>query len=153
MDGKCNICGYKGSIHRHYQTRRRLEADLISSVSNRLEFTRVGVVKTNKKEHSWRVVRCKKETITLYYLVSQFNFLPSDCDTLSVCPCVCGILKLIIVVVDVRSMSVRRGVTGANGGVFIIVMLPSRIVGACVVHPVLQVSLQPLEMRKHCRHV
>lgn len=66
---------------------------------------------------------------------------------------VCVILELIIVVVDVRSVSVRRGVTGANGGVLIVVMLPPLVIGTRVVHPVLQVRLQPLEMRKHRRHV
>lgn len=53
-------------------------------------------------------------------------------------------LNLIIVIVDVGSVSVGTVVTGAGGGVLIIVMLPSLVVGASVVHPVGQVSLQPL---------
>lgn len=42
-------------------------------------------------------------------------------------------------------MAVRSVVSGADGGVLIIVMLPALVVGASVVHPVRQVSLQPLE--------
>lgn len=62
-------------------------------------------------------------------------------------------VELIIVVVDVGSVSVRRGVTRADGGVFIIVMLPTRVIGASVVHPVLEVSLQPLERRENTEMV
>lgn len=53
-------------------------------------------------------------------------------------------LNLIIVIIDIGSISVRRVVAGAGGGVLIIVMLPALVVGASVVHPVRQVSLQPL---------
>lgn len=45
-------------------------------------------------------------------------------------------LELIIVVVDVSSMSVRTGVTRASGGVFVEVVLAALVVGASVVHPV-----------------
>lgn len=41
-------------------------------------------------------------------------------------------------------MSVRTGVSGAGGGVLVIVVLAPLVVGAGVVHPVRQVSLQPL---------
>lgn len=53
-------------------------------------------------------------------------------------------LELIVVVVDISTVSVRTGVTGASGGVFIIVVLTALVSGASVVHPVRQVSLQPL---------
>lgn len=53
-------------------------------------------------------------------------------------------LNLIIVIIDIGSISVRTVVTGAGGGVLVIVMLPALVVGTSVVHPVRQVSLQPL---------
>lgn len=53
-------------------------------------------------------------------------------------------LELIVVVVDISAVSVRTRVTGASGGVFIIVVLTALVSGASVVHPVRQVSLQPL---------
>lgn len=53
-------------------------------------------------------------------------------------------LNLIIVIVDIGSVPVGTVVTGADGGVLIVVMLPALVVGAGVVHPVGQVSLQPL---------
>lgn len=53
-------------------------------------------------------------------------------------------LNLIIVIIDVGSISVWTGVPGASGGVLVIVMLTALVVGASLVHPVRQVSLQPL---------
>lgn len=52
--------------------------------------------------------------------------------------------ELIVVIVDISTMSVRARVTRPYRGVFIIVVLTPVVIGACVVHPVRQVSLQPL---------
>lgn len=53
-------------------------------------------------------------------------------------------LELIVVIVDISSVPVRARVTWAGGGVFIIVVLAAVVSGASMVHPVRQVSLQPL---------
>lgn len=53
-------------------------------------------------------------------------------------------LNLIVVIVDISAVSVRTGVTWASGGVLVIVVLSALVSGASVVHPVRQVSLQPL---------
>lgn len=53
-------------------------------------------------------------------------------------------LELIVVIVDVSAVPVRARVTRAGGGVFIIVVLTALVSGASMVHPVRQVSLQPL---------
>ena len=67
------------------------------------------------------------------------------------CGLCCVSLELIVVVVDVGSVSVRAVVTGANRGVLVVLMLTPLVVGACVVHPVRQVDLQPLVMEEHHR--
>lgn len=54
------------------------------------------------------------------------------------------ILELIVVIVDISAVPVRARVTRADGGVFIIVVLTTVVSGASMVHPVRQVSLQPL---------
>lgn len=75
----------------------------------------------------------------------------SRCDGVDVGGSVAGVkpnydhrLLLIVVVVDVGPMSVGAVVSGADGGVFIIVVLTALVSGARVVHPVRQVGLQPL---------
>lgn len=68
---------------------------------------------------------------------------------LFVCVCVCLLLELIVVIVDISSVSVRTGVTRADWGVFIKVVLTSLVSGASLVHPVRQVSLQPLVKKKN----
>lgn len=54
------------------------------------------------------------------------------------------LLLLIVVVVDVGPVSVRAVVPGADGGVFVVVVLAALVVGSSVVHPVGQVGLQSL---------
>lgn len=60
-------------------------------------------------------------------------------------------MQLIVVIVDISSVSVRTRVTRADGGIFIVVVLTPLISGASLVHPVRQVSLQPLVRKKHHR--
>lgn len=57
-------------------------------------------------------------------------------------------LLLIVVVVDVGPVSVGAVVPGADGGVFIVVVLTALVSGASVVQPVRQVGLQPLGREK-----
>lgn len=54
------------------------------------------------------------------------------------------LLLLIVVVVDVGPVSVRAVVPGADGGVFVVVVLAALVVGSSVVHPVGEVGLQSL---------
>lgn len=61
----------------------------------------------------------------------------------------CVWAALIVVIVDICPMPVRR--PRADGGVFIIVMLTALVMGSGVVHPVLQVSLQPLVRKQSNR--
>lgn len=53
-------------------------------------------------------------------------------------------LLLIVVVVDIGPVSVGAVVSGADGGIFIVVVLTALVSGARVVHPVRHVGLQPL---------
>lgn len=55
-------------------------------------------------------------------------------------------LRLIVVIVDVCTVSVRAVVPGADGRVLIVVMLTPLVSGACLVPPVGQICLQPLVM-------
>lgn len=45
-------------------------------------------------------------------------------------------------------MPVRTGVTWGDGGVFVVLVLTPLVIGASVVHPVCQVSLQPLKQHR-----
>lgn len=57
--------------------------------------------------------------------------------------------KLIVVIVDICSVSIRGGVARAHGSVFIVVMLPSLICRERLVLPVSQVSLESLKWRSN----
>lgn len=59
------------------------------------------------------------------------------------------LLLLIVVVVDIGPVSVRAVVPGADGGVFVVVVLAALVVGSSVVHPVGQVGLQSLLVEAH----
>lgn len=54
------------------------------------------------------------------------------------------LLELIVVVIDVGPVSVRAVVPRADGGVFVVVVLATLVVGSSMVHPVGEVGLQSL---------
>jgi len=56
--------------------------------------------------------------------------------------------QLIVVVVDIGSVSVGAVVPGSDGSVLIVLVLPTLVSGATLVHPVGEVGLQPLWSRK-----
>lgn len=58
-------------------------------------------------------------------------------------------LGLIVVIIDISAVPVGTVVTWADGCVFVVVVLAALVIGASVVHPVGQVSLQPLVLATH----